>query len=243
MVTYLKYTAGSNKGNVAQGDEFNSPFALAQTNNKDANYTSSKVSKTGTLGSSTTAFSLDWSPVVPGTVKMVTTGYTCADINRDGNLYAITDESTTEVADGKGNVSVVITGTIDTTKGVSGLVGTVTYGTSADGRSRTSADLPNVGHNVDSTKTIKGSITLSTGITGQYTVSYVYNNIYIPQNDVPLLNAEMDAIPLVAKARRIAVYFSQMANFQAKTDYGFDLSDSLAKQAVAQLSYRNLLVA
>ena len=28
-----------------------------------------------------------------------------------------------------------------------------------------------------------------------------------------------------------------MAQFQAKTDYGFDLADGLAEQAVAQLSY------
>ena len=47
----------------------------------------------------------------------------------------------------------------------------------------------------------------------------------------------MDNIPLIAKARRIAVYFSQIAAFQAKTDYGFDLGDSLAEQAVGELSY------
>lgn len=53
----------------------------------------------------------------------------------------------------------------------------------------------------------------------------------------------MKSIPLIAKARRIAVYYSQIAAFQAKTDYGFDLGDQLAEQAVGQLSYKNLLVA
>ena len=42
---------------------------------------------------------------------------------------------------------------------------------------------------------------------------------------------------LVAKARRVAVYYSQIAAFQAKTDYGFDLGDQLAEKAVGQLSY------
>ena len=46
----------------------------------------------------------------------------------------------------------------------------------------------------------------------------------------------MEAIPLIAKARRIAVYYSQIAAFQAKTDYGFDLGDQLAEKAVGQLS-------
>lgn len=45
--------------------------------------------------------------------------------------------------------------------------------------------------------------------------NYVYDNIYIPQNDLPILNAEMAMIPLTAKARRIAIYYSQMAAFQA----------------------------
>jgi len=68
-------------------------------------------------------------------------------------------------------------------------------------------------------------------------VAYVYDNVVIPQNDLPTLNAKMDAIPLMAKARRIAVYYSQIAAFQAKTDYGFDLGDQLAEKAAGQLAY------
>ena len=52
-------------------------------------------------------------------------------------------------------------------------------------------------------------------------------------------------IALEAKPRRIAIYYSQLAAFQAKTDYGFNLSEGLAEQAVGQLSLisrdRNLL--
>ena len=68
-------------------------------------------------------------------------------------------------------------------------------------------------------------------------VAYIYNNVKIPQNDLPIVNAEMKSIPLIAKARRIAIYYSQMAAFQAKNDYGFDLGDQLAEKAVGQLSY------
>lgn len=68
-------------------------------------------------------------------------------------------------------------------------------------------------------------------------VRYEYDNVVIPQHDLPIVNAEMKSIALVAKARRVAVYYSQIAAFQAKTDYGFDLGDQLAEKAVGQLSY------
>ena len=72
---------------------------------------------------------------------------------------------------------------------------------------------------------------------GTIKVAYLYDNIVIPQNDLPILNAKMDAIPLQAKARRIAIYYSQMAAFQAKTETGMDLNKALATQACAELSY------
>lgn len=70
-------------------------------------------------------------------------------------------------------------------------------------------------------------------------VAYVYDNITVPMDAkaIPTLKAEMKSMALLAKARRIAVYYSQIAAFQAKTDYGFDLGDQLAEKAVGQLSY------
>lgn len=68
-------------------------------------------------------------------------------------------------------------------------------------------------------------------------VAYIYDNVIIPQETLPTLKAELKNIGLEAKARRIAVFYSQIAAFQAKTDYGFDLADGLAEQAVGQLSY------
>lgn len=75
------------------------------------------------------------------------------------------------------------------------------------------------------------------GASGTLRIRYAYDNVYIPQNDLPLVNAEMKQIPLVAKARRVAIYYSQIAAFQAKTDYGFDLGEQLAEKACAQLAY------
>ena len=80
-------------------------------------------------------------------------------------------------------------------------------------------------------------------------VRYEYDNVVVPQNDLPMIKAEMKSIALVAKARRIAVYYSQIAAYQAKTDYGVDLGDQLAEKAVGELSYEidteitNMLVA
>lgn len=89
---------------------------------------------------------------------------------------------------------------------------------------------------VDDAKT--GMITVTNAPEGgKVKIRYAYDNVVIPQNDLPILNAEMANIALVAKARRIAVYYSQLAAFQAKQDYGFDLGDQLAEKAVAELSY------
>ena len=68
-------------------------------------------------------------------------------------------------------------------------------------------------------------------------VAYVYDNVVIPQDDLPVYNAKMEGIALEAHARRIAIYYSQMAAFQAKQEMGIDLGEILATQACAELSY------
>lgn len=76
-----------------------------------------------------------------------------------------------------------------------------------------------------------------TGAEGKVKVKYMYDNIVIPQHDLPILNARVKGIALEAKARRIAIYYSQMAAFQAKTEMGMDLGEVLATQACAELTY------
>ena len=87
-----------------------------------------------------------------------------------------------------------------------------------------------------------GTITADTYVDGKSAtdvakIAYEYDNIVIPQEKLPTVKAEMKSIPLVAKARRVAVYYSQIAAFEAKTDYGIDLGASLAEQAANQLAY------
>ena len=42
-------------------------------------------------------------------------------------------------------------------------------------------------------------------------IGYIYDNVVIPQNDIPTVKAHMEGIALSAKARRVQVYYSQMA--------------------------------
>lgn len=218
-VTYLKYTAGSNKGMMTRGQEINSPFAFKGT---DGNYTSSKVASNGTWAQNQTTINLPWNPVVKGSIEL-TVGDTLYADDGEGNLKVVTTAGTrTEIVDRNGNVTVQVEGRV-----LGDIKGTVKYGAFKDG-TYAAADEP---------AAITFTQTPAAAEAQTFALAYVYNNVYVPQNDVPLLNAQIDAIPLIAKARRIAVYYSQMAQFQAKQDYGFDLGDKLAEQAVGQLAY------
>jgi hypothetical protein len=81
-----------------------------------------------------------------------------------------------------------------------------------------------------------------TGVAADVTVWYEYDNVVVPQKGngidaIPTLTANMTHIQLHAHARRIAVYYSQIAAFQAKTDYGYDLGEQLSAQAQGELAY------
>lgn len=106
-----------------------------------------------------------------------------------------------------------------------------------DGVALTEAEIASIVVAEDGTITAAEGQTLPAQIKAGAKVAYIYDNVVIPQNDLPIVNANIKSIPLVAKARRVAVYYSQIAAYQAKTDYGFDLGDQLAEKAVAQLSY------
>ena len=78
--------------------------------------------------------------------------------------------------------------------------------------------------------------TVTNGVEG-HKVKYIYDNEYIPQEKLPTLVGRMAGIALTARARRIAVYYSQIAAFQAKNDYGMDFESQIAQQAQAELQY------
>ena len=165
-VSYIKFVAVTDKGDIAEGDVFNDAFRLGRVDEK---YTSERVVETvGTEGK----IKLSWTPVVKGAFE------------NEGTKYDVKITATN---------------------------GDVSYA------------------NVDE----NGEVTATEGAR----VAYVYDNVVIPQKNLPLLVAKMDAIPLIAHARRIAIYYSQMAAFQAKTDYGMDLGAQLSEKAVGQLAY------
>jgi len=76
-----------------------------------------------------------------------------------------------------------------------------------------------------------------TGASGAVRVKYLYDQVRIPQNDLPIYNVKVERIPLEAKPRRIAIYYSQMAAFQAQQENNVDLGKLLQTQAVGELAY------
>lgn len=68
-------------------------------------------------------------------------------------------------------------------------------------------------------------------------IRYEYDNVVIPQEDLPILNAVTRDLPIVAKTRRIAIYYSQIAAFEMKNEMGEDLGQNLSEQAVNELKY------
>lgn len=231
-VTYLSFTAGSNKGGVNIGDTYNSALALDPDDKfRNGQYTSSRVTLTGVDLAAETAYILKWTPILKGSILVETASATYADDGK-GNLCTVPSGATrVELVAADGNVTREWVDADGKPVTLTPTVGTINYGTTRD--ARFVANTAVTGMNP-----VDGSITLASGQTiSKATISYVYDNAYIPQNDVPLLNAEMKGIALQAKPRRIAVYYSQMAAFQAKEEYGMDLGKEMAAQAVGQLAY------
>ena len=216
-VNYIEYTAGSNKGGVRQGDVFNSPFGLGAV---DPSYTSSAVAVEGTA-TTEAPLKFTWLPVTPGTVDVTVAGVRYVD---NGAGKFITVPAGAQIVR-RANMVEKVDGRLE---GVQGMATVQVFDT--DGQAVAATDSNTIDY-------ATGVMAGATAGAGAYTAKYSYNNVVIPQNDLPIVNAEMKAIPLVAKARRIAIYYSQIAAFQAKNDYGFDLGDQLAEKAVGQLSY------
>ena len=176
-ITYIQYTAGTNKGETAQGDVFNDPFRLGKV---DVNYTSAKVveAKPAVAAGGAVTGTLNWTPVVAGSTEFVIGTDTYRD-GGDGKIYKGRTVTTQNTTDAMGNI--IPAGTvIDAGTEVAG--GTIDYKTGA--YSFTDAGL-----------------TEATAVL----CNYCYNNQVIPQNDIPMVRAEIKAMPLLAKARRVAV--------------------------------------
>ena len=192
-VTYVKYSAGTDKGGVKAGSLFNSPYQMGKMDEDRARYTADTISESHTVvagdivADTSKSFTLDWAPVLG--IKQLAIGDTKYKVVAAGS----------EVA--KESVSF-------------------------------DKDTGKVSFNKDDTNFDVGAVVK---------VLYVYDNVIIPQQEtptsLPTLKASMAAVDLHAHARRIAIYYSQIAAFQASNDYGFDMGQQLAAQAQGELQY------
>lgn len=228
MITYFTYVRGSNKGASKQGDLITSPFGLGKA---EPDYTSSRVVENHNEAASATEIELKWCPVVPGTIEF-TIGADAYFDGGDGKLYkgvfaskvyqgeALGDDGRME---GRAGRYVVDPGTAVE-------VGTVEYGY-VNAKSVTGAIY-------DANK--KAKITFTATPFAEETlvqVAYLYNNVAIMQEDIPTVTAVNKGIYLHAKARRVAISYSQMAAYQAKQEYNNDLGKSLEKVAIGTLKW------
>lgn len=189
-INYVEYTTSVDKGQ--SHDRFiSSPFGYGDV---DANYTSEKVVEEGTLDNAT-AVALAWNPVVAGTAD-ITVGTDRYVDGGDGHIYAIdsttklTKRLVTDIAE-DGILSGVPAHVEVTATGTYTDAGTIVYTGDSAG------------------------ITFTNAVTGAYVLRYSYNNVIVPQNKLPMIKADIKAMPLIAKARRIAIYYSQIAAFQS----------------------------
>ena len=169
-VAYAKFTYGSNKGGIKQGQVIADPWMIYPRNEDNTNYSSQAVVES--LDAANATYAPAWTPIVKG--AFVDEG----GVAHDAKFIAADD-------------------------------GAVTYlDASEDG---------------------------TFNVTEAGRIAYQYDNIKIPANDLPHIGIEMDKITLEAKARRLAITYSQIAAFQYKTDYDADMQTALAEHAVAEL--------
>ena len=68
-------------------------------------------------------------------------------------------------------------------------------------------------------------------------VTYEYDNVYLPANDIPTYGAEVEAIPMTAKPHKVRIVFDALSNLIYKNDYGIDMAKELPKKAVEDFMY------
>ena len=209
FVAYLNYTAGSRKGGVNRGELFNGAYRLGEMTEDRMQYTGNVVVEPFTGDGTKTAFTLMWAPVYD-TIQVTVDGTPVDPADYTVGIDTVVDKRwTKDTVTGDTTSSALIYNSVD-----------ANADTPANGKALTTITFTN-----------------APAANAAIRIGYKYDNIVVPQNDIPQLNAEMAEVTLTAHARRIAVYYSQIANFQAKSDYGFDLGENMAKQAIGELQY------
>jgi hypothetical protein len=91
--------------------------------------------------------------------------------------------------------------------------------------------------------TAKGTINYATGAftctdaTEGTVTRYEYNNEQVPDLKVPEISLTLAQIPIYAKSRKLAAYWGFDAAYDLKQQYGEDITEIMATQAAAEISY------
>lgn len=67
--------------------------------------------------------------------------------------------------------------------------------------------------------------------------TYEYNNEQVPDLKVPEITLSLAQIPIYAKSRKLAAYWGFDAAYDLKQQYGEDITEIMATQAAAEISY------
>lgn len=81
-----------------------------------------------------------------------------------------------------------------------------------------------------------GAFSCATATEGT-TARYEYNNEQVPDLKVPEITISLAQIPIYAKSRKLAAYWGFDAAYDLKQQYGEDITDIMATQAAAEISY------
>ena len=83
----------------------------------------------------------------------------------------------------------------------------------------------------------KLSIGSTTAEDDTVTVTYKWDNKYLPAHDLPTFSAKVEAIPLVAKPHKLRIVFDALDNLIYKNDYNIDISKELPKKAIEDFMF------
>ena len=95
---------------------------------------------------------------------------------------------------------------------------------------------PATSTNVGTINYATGAFTCATATTGT-TATYEYNNEQVPDLKVPEITISLAQIPIYAKSRKLAAYWGFDAAYDLKQQYGEDITNVMATQAAAEISY------
>ena len=198
-VTYLQYTAGTNKGQVAQGDVFRNVWGQGDAK-KFVDYTSERITET-VEAAGAAAYTMAWQPI---NMDLTVDGKYFKNITvtvpeKPGVIYRL--PAATALLDVTTLFENVFKG-VDEKNAIAKEQEKTVFGGQSGMLRRQFEKTSTVA--VDLTQAVdEADAPINIATTAR--VAYIYQNEVIPQNDLPILNAELKSLALAAHPRRIAM--------------------------------------